>query len=62
MKNGYPKIIFPLTIIFANNQRAVKLIIKNLKYHRKINHISIKYYKTRQLVIEGVVYFKYILT
>lgn len=61
IEDGYPKTISPSTTIFADNPGAVKLT-KNPEYHRKTKHIPIKYHKTRELVAEGVVHFKWILT
>ncbi len=61
IEDGYPKTISPPKTIFADNQGAVKLT-ENPEYHRKAKHIPIKYHKTRKLVAEGVVHFKWIPT
>ncbi len=57
LEDGYPKTVSPPTIIFADNQGAIKLT-ENPEYHRKTKHISIKYHKTRGLVQDGVVWFE----
>ena len=57
LEEGYPKTISSPTIIFANNQRAVRLT-ENSEYYRKTKHIPIKYYKTRELMAKGIVHFE----
>lgn len=61
IEEDYLKTVSPPTTIFTNNQEAVKLI-ENPEYHCKIKYIPIRYHKTQELVAEGVVHFKWILT
>lgn len=57
----YPRTIAPPTVIYADNQGAIKLT-ENPEYHRKTKHIPIKYHKTRELVDDGTVNFIWIPT
>lgn len=61
LEDGYPRTIAPPTVIHADNQGAIKLT-ENPEYHRKTKHIPIKYHKTRELVNDGTVTFKWIPT
>ncbi len=60
-ENGMPCTIAPPTVIYAEIQGAFKLT-KNQEYHRKTKHIPIKYHKTRELVGDGTVTFKWVPT
>lgn len=60
-EDGYPRTIAPPTLIHADNQGAIKLT-ENPEYHRKTKHIPIKYHKTRELVDDGTIQFKWIPT
>ena len=48
-EDGFLKTVAPPTPIFADNQGAIKLT-SNPECHRKIKHIPIKYYNSRELV------------
>lgn len=49
IEDGYPKTVLPFTLIYIDNQDAIKLI-KNPKYYYKTKYLSIKHYKIRKLV------------
>lgn len=60
-EKGYPHTIALPTVIYANNQGAIKLT-KNPEYHRKTKQIPIKYHKTQELVDDGTIRFIWIPT
>lgn len=60
-EDGFLKTVAPPTIIFADNQGAIKLT-SNPGYHRKTKHIPIKYHKSRKLVKNGSINFEWVPT
>lgn len=59
LKDGYSYTIAPLITIYADNLGVIRLT-KNPEYYKKTKHILIKYHKTRELVVNGIVTFKWI--
>lgn len=54
IEDSYWKTVSPLTLIYVDNQDAIKLT-ENPKYHHKRKYISIKYHKIRKLVNNGTI-------
>ncbi len=48
-------------IIYADNQRAIKLI-NNSIFQKRIKHIAIKYHYTRDLISKKIIMLKYRFT
>ena len=60
-EDGYLKTVSTSIRIFADNQGVIKLT-SNPKYHQKIKHILIKYYKSQELVKDGLIIFDWVPT
>ncbi len=60
-EDGFLKTVALPTLIFADNQGAIKLT-SNLEYQRKTKHIQIKYHKSRELVKDGSILFEWVPT
>ncbi len=60
-KHCFQKKIKNLIIIYADNQKAIKLI-NNSIFQKKIKYITIKYYYTRDLINKKIIKLKYRFT